>query len=86
MNIFESAATLSKDLHTAGEDEWGTALDDALHMSGMAGEILGQVRLALRKLRQTDIPHRLDLESRIQEILDELDRRLGPWLDALTKG
>ena len=82
-DVYAFVKALSQDLRNAGEEQWSSALDRAMSISGMSGEILGETRLQLRKLRRTKIPQRLHLADRVNEALQYLDTVLGPWPEEL---
>jgi hypothetical protein len=78
-DIYAFAKALSQDLRNAGEEQWSSALDQAMSISGMSGEVLGEIRFQLRKLRRTKIPQQLHLEDRVNKALQYFDTILGPW-------
>ncbi|HKY28589.1 MAG TPA: hypothetical protein VJM12_11685 [Pyrinomonadaceae bacterium] len=76
-DLYTTVQALSNELKKAGEQRWSAALDDAMTISTVPGEILGEIRLQLQLLRATQIPTRLDMNSRIDEALSYLDQILG---------
>ncbi len=77
-DIYRHVRALSDDLKAEGEVQWSSALDAAMSISAMSGEILGEVRVELRKLSHTDVAQRLGLQQRIDVALHYLDCVLGP--------
>jgi hypothetical protein len=76
--LYESIGSLSQKLRSFGEERWSSLLDDALSISSLPGEILGEIRLQLFNLCDTEIPARLELKAQIDESLSYLDKVLGP--------
>jgi hypothetical protein len=77
-DLYGSIRVLSLELQSSGERGWSSALDEALSISTLPGEILGELRLRPRKLSSSNIPVRLGLERQIDEALSYLDHVLGP--------
>ena len=76
--LYDTVEKLSKALQDAGQQLWSESLRDAMSISSVPGEILGEIRLQLRNLRGTQIPDRLGLNPQLSEALAYLDRILGP--------
>ncbi len=77
-DLYTTVQALSTELREAGEEHWSSALNDALSISSVPGEILGETRLQLERLRSTQVPTLLGLKWRIDEALSYLDEILGP--------
>lgn len=75
--LYASVEAIRTELDSVGEKEWSSALAEALSISTMPGEILGETRLQLRRLRRTNIPGNFGLEGRIDEALCYLDSILS---------
>ncbi len=75
-DMYSEVNAIRDDLRAAGEDQWSNALAEAVSYVGLGSEILGEVRLQLRKLRNSDVPQRLNMEKRIDEALEHLDKLL----------
>ena len=52
--LFDLVESLRRVLHNAGFQQLSDALADATSISTVAGEVLGETRLELRKLRSTN--------------------------------
>jgi hypothetical protein len=76
--LYVAVERLSKALQDAGQQQWGESLNEAMSISSVPGEILGEIRLQLRNLRETQIPDRLGLTPQLSEALAYLERILGP--------
>ena len=63
-------------LRDENQDNWGTKLENALHISALPGEILGELRLNLLELQKTDIPNQLGVQISIRSAIDALDEAL----------
>jgi hypothetical protein len=64
-------------LQSAQENEWADAFKNAMAISFMPGELLGEVRLTFRNFQKTDIPKQLNLEREIKEALEALNQALN---------
>ena len=76
--LYDAVERLSKALQAAGQHERGESLSDAMSISSVPGEILGEIRLELQKLRKTEIPEHLGLTSQLSEAMAYLEQILGP--------
>ncbi len=76
--LYDAVAGLSKALKDAGQQQWGESLNDAMSISSVPGEILGEIRLQLRNLQKSGIPDRLGLTPQLSEALAYLEQMLGP--------
>jgi len=76
-DLYSAIAALSQQLRSYGEEEWSSILDEALSISTLPGEILGEIRLQLLKLRASEVPMRLGLKWQIDDALSYLDHVLG---------
>ena len=77
-DLYDLVRTLSAELKQAGEEEWSSRLSMSLSAGSMPGEVLGEIRLQLRDLYDSDVSRRLNQRSRIKEALKQLDRALRP--------
>lgn len=64
-------------LHDAGEPKLAKDLHGALSISSLPGEILGEIRLALQRIRSWPVYERLDVRRRVNDGIDYVDRVLG---------
>ena len=71
--LFEVVEALRTALNNAAYQQWSDALADAMSISTVAGEILGETRLELRNLRVTNIPDVLGVRYQLEEALSYLD-------------
>lgn len=78
-DLYQTIQVISNQLRDAGEVAWSAALNDALSISSVSGEILGETRFQLQHLRASQIPLRLGLAWQIDEALAYLDNILGPY-------
>lgn len=76
--FYDAVERLSKTLQDAGQLRWSESLKDAMSISSVPGEILGEIRLQLQNLRETEIPDRLGLTPQLAEALAYLEQILGP--------
>ncbi len=77
-SLYNAVRAISEDLLNAGENEWSCALLDAMEISTVPGEVLGELRLQLEKLGRSDVSERLQLRGRIDEALRYLNAVLRP--------
>lgn len=76
--LYVAVERLSRALQDAGQQQWGESLNGAMSIGSVPGEVLGEIRLQLRNLRETQIPDRLGLTPQLSEALAYLERILGP--------
>lgn len=77
-DLYATVEAIRAKLQRAGALEWSSALNDALHISSVPGEVLGETRLQLRRLQRSAIVSQLNLQEEIAKSLKYLDRILGP--------
>jgi hypothetical protein len=63
-DIYDDIRAMSEELRVAGEEQWYAALDQALSYVGSGSEILGKVRLQLRRLWGSGVSQRLEVYVR----------------------
>ena len=76
--LYDAVEKLGKALQNAGQQQWSQSLNDALSISSVPGEILGEIRLQLRNLKETEISDHLGLTPQLSEALGYLEQILGP--------
>jgi hypothetical protein len=75
-DLYAAVKGISSELQQAGEAEWSLTLREALSISSVPGEILGEIRLQLQLLRASETALRLDLGWQIDEMLSYLNEVL----------
>ena len=78
-DIHSEIRAISEELRSSGEETWSAVLDEALSYVGLGSEILGEVRLQMRRLKDSGVPQRLHIEKRVDEALKHLDKALRLW-------
>jgi len=76
-DLWASIDGLMAVLSAAGEPRFAAALGRALGISSLPGEILGETRLELRRVRSSPLYSRLDVRARVDEALRYIDSILG---------
>ncbi len=66
-------------LEQAGEPAWASALRDAKANGSTGSEVLGNILLALRKLRASSVPRKLGLQGEIRAVTADLGRVVRRW-------
>jgi len=79
-DLYQTIQFLSDQLRERGQEQYGSALIDALSISSVPGEILGETRLQLQTLRSRGIALGLGLDRQVDEALAYLDKVLGPQI------
>ena len=74
--LYAFVQSLSSDLQKAGDQESAQALASALTISSVASEVLGEIRLQLRHLQEKPVIAHLNLQSRVDEALTYLNKKL----------
>jgi hypothetical protein len=77
--LYDAIQALIRQLTSAGEEKWSAAMRDALSISSVPGEVLGETRLQLQQLRASPIVAQLHLEQQIDEGIRYLNDILGSW-------
>jgi hypothetical protein len=75
--LYEAVRETVAALREADASELASDLQSALTISSMPGEILGEIRLVLRRIRAHPIYKRLDVRRRVDDGVDYVDRALG---------
>ena len=76
--LFDFIRSLVERLDAAGEFQWSASFRDAMNISFMPGEVLGELRYTLRNFRMTKIPEQLNLLKEIDAALSSLDEAFRP--------
>lgn len=76
--LYDTIQSLVGRLTAAGEEKWSSALSDALSISTVPGEVLGETRLQLQRLRASSVATQLRLEQQVDEGIRYLNDILGP--------
>jgi hypothetical protein len=74
--FYNSIEQISQELEIAGQHQWATSLREALSISTLPSEILGEARLQLRRLRTSNVSATLGFMGRIDEAIRYLNRVL----------
>jgi len=78
-DLYESMRKLISDLYDEGAEELAGCLSDAMSISSIAGEVLGEIRLALLKIRQHLLYKRVDIRTGVDEGIEYVDNVLGKY-------
>ena len=73
-DFYSGIESLIVELRAAGEEAWSSALDRAMSISSASGEVLGELKLQLKRLKASRVPEGLNLKSQVDEALSYLDR------------
>jgi hypothetical protein len=74
--LFEYIENLIKKLNENNEKTWGEALTNALRISSLPGEVLGQIWLTLKEFNCTEVPKRLKMKKELQLLIVELEKAI----------
>lgn len=75
--LYDTVRSLIRQLTAAGEVKWSFALSDALSISSVPGEVLGEIRLQLQRLQASSIAAQLGLEQQVNGGIRYLNDILG---------
>ncbi len=75
--LYETVRELGMALQDAGAADVASELHSALRISSMPGEVLGEVRIALQRVRTHTAYGRLDIRKRVDEGIAYVNRALG---------
>ncbi|HEU0296346.1 MAG TPA: hypothetical protein VFR47_26655 [Anaerolineales bacterium] len=76
--LFDFIRSLVEKLDTIEENQWSSSFKDAMNISFMPGEVLGELRGTLRNFKETKFPKQLNVETEIEAALESLDEALRP--------
>jgi hypothetical protein len=76
-DLYVTMEQLIATLLREGEVRLASQLRDALGISSLPGEILGETRLQLKEIRRTPYYGRVDIRSKVDEAVKYIDRVLG---------
>jgi hypothetical protein len=72
-DIYDNVDVIIKQLKEIGENDWAFSLSEALQISYMPGEILGELRFELTKFRETHVIKPLSIKDDVNELLRCID-------------
>ncbi|MHB1132681.1 MAG: hypothetical protein ACYC4L_09880 [Chloroflexota bacterium] len=75
---YEAVHEIMRALDVAGDWRWSEALSDALKVGGTGTEVLGEVRLTLRKIIKDGAAERSGKEDLIDEVMRYIYTIWGP--------
>ncbi len=75
--LFDFINKLIIKLQEINEENWSKAFKNAMAISFMPGEILGEIRLTLTNFKNTDLPKQLKIEEEINDAIKSLDAALN---------
>jgi len=71
--LYQEINSIINALKASGDIQFAKKLSNALSISTIPSEILGESRLALEELSKTDLPKKLNIESKVSETLNYLN-------------
>ena len=75
--LYDVIRALIRTFSEHGEQCFASALSDAMGISSMPGEVLGELRVQLRHARTSQLSTRLDVRSKIDESIRYIDAVLS---------
>jgi hypothetical protein len=75
-DLYNGLEKLSIQLERSGGKDQSAKLKDAMAISSVPGEILGEIRLELRKLSTTTLGKEAEFDKKIRDMLSYLDKIL----------
>lgn len=74
--LFQKINHVMKMLKIYGYSKVATQLDEALSISTVPSEILGEMKIVLMDIHSSVLPKQLGIENEIREVLEYLNRAL----------
>ena len=78
-DIYDFIRFLIIHLQKDGQVDWSLSLKDAMNIGTMSGEVLGEIRIKLKALSQTDLLQKYKVEQEAKQCINYLDKVLGPY-------
>jgi len=75
-DLYQAVNELIRTLDNTGEQELASGLHDALGISSLPGEILGEIRLQLRRLSES-LCSRIDIQAIVDDSVHYIDSVLA---------
>ena len=76
-DLYALVRSLIDHLEDAGERTWATELRDAMASSSLAGEVLGELRVALIALERESVASRLGVQDEVGSAVGYIDTMIG---------
>lgn len=74
--LYQEINIIIKLLKSSGNDEFAKKIENALSISTMSSEVLGETRLTLESLNSTKLPEELRIKNKIEDALYYLNQIL----------
>lgn len=75
--IYEFIGIIINKLDKIQERQWSSAFRNALSVSSIEGEILGEIWLTLKSFQKTEFPEELDIKNEVVEAIKVIGKALG---------
>lgn len=75
-DLYQEINNIIEVLKSSNDQVFSQKLDDALSISTIPTEILGECRLTLLELKKTNLPEKLNIKNDIEELLRYLNQIL----------
>lgn len=72
-DLYQEINTITEILKSSGNDEYAKKLEDALSISTVPSEVLGETRLVLESLNGTKLPEQLSIRNQVEDALNYLN-------------
>lgn len=76
--LYSTVRELSRSLRNAGEEQLAAELEDALLISTLPGEILGETRAQLQRLTEARSYQQVDFRKKVKEAVDYITSAVDP--------
>lgn len=74
--LYQEINSIIEILNSSGNKEYAQKLSNALSISTVPSEVLGESRLVLKELSETALPIKLNISTKLEEALKYLNRIL----------
>jgi uncharacterized membrane-anchored protein YjiN (DUF445 family) len=75
--LYNYVEALISKLDEENEEKWSKRFEDALRISSLPGEILGELLKTMRDFRCTEIPNKIKINKEIDRIIIMLEKTLN---------
>jgi hypothetical protein len=75
-DLYQEINIIVEILKSSGNDEFAKKIEDALSISTVPSEVLGETRLVLESLNSTKLPEQLNIKNQVENALNYLNKIL----------
>jgi hypothetical protein len=74
--LYQAVREIAAALCSSGHPELAKDVEESILVSSLPGEVLGEARLTLQRLHNSEIGRRLDIRKKVNEAIEYINRAL----------